>query len=221
MKRLFTIVSLFISFVHLTYGQSDLKTCTCPKTDLADSKADTVFKLSNGKSIALCGYRNEESKPVNFSEFVLAVCGQDQIIDFWGATQTCFVKTKKDTLIVETLVNLPVGKNLSFKQVVWGTDRIYFKDQTAVKSYSVNKKTPKYNKANILEVLKEFEAAKGSMDEKKMELTNKLFIAALSSSPTALKYFKQMEFKFGELDGAFAEEYHDLTAMLALWDKQQ
>jgi hypothetical protein len=27
--------------------------------------------------------------------------------------------------------------------------------------------------------------------------------------------------KFGELDGAFLEEYRDLTAMLELWDRKK
>ena len=52
-----------------------------------------------------------------------------------------------------------------------------------------------------------------------MVLCNKLFVAAISNSEKAKKYFMDFEIKFGALDGAFAEEYKDLKAKLALWNK--
>ncbi|NVO31143.1 hypothetical protein [Hymenobacter lapidiphilus] len=96
------------------FGQTKMTSCDCPKTQFAGTKADTTFHLSNGKTIVLCGYKNPDSKTTNFSEFILAVCGQDTIIDFWGAVLTCRLKANKDTLLVDQLQNLQTGKNFKF-----------------------------------------------------------------------------------------------------------
>ena len=205
----------------ITYGQTSKKLCNCPKNDFTGTKADTIFTPAKGKQIALCGYRNPGSKPTNFSEFVLAVCGQDKVLGFWDAIQTCYVKTKKDTLLVENIFNLPTGKNRTYKITVWATDKIFFKNQKIIKTYSVNRNILKYNQTNITKTLKEFENSKGRINDGKMELANRLFIATISGNKTARKYFKSFETKFGELDGAFSEEYSDLKIMLAQWDQQK
>ena len=51
-----------------------------------------------------------------------------------------------------------------------------------------------------------------------MAIVNKLFIATISGDKKARQYFKEFKNKFGTLDGAFSEEYNDLTTMLELWD---
>jgi hypothetical protein len=199
---------------ELTIGDD----CKCVKNDYGETKADTIFKLENGKRIALCGYRNPESNPIDFSEFVLSVCGENKIIDFWGATQTCYLKTDKDTLFVEELINLPTGKNRTFLNIVWTSEKIFFKNQEIVRKISVNKNITKYSKAEISKTLQEFENANTEINEEKMELANRLFIATISNDKTARKYFKEFKTKFGILDGAFSEEYSDLKSMLEIWD---
>jgi hypothetical protein len=214
-------ITTILIFLKLTsaVGQAKRTDCDCPKTQFAGTKADTTFYLSNGRTIILCGYKNQESKPATFSEFILAVCGQDTIIDFWGAVLTCRLEVNEDTLLVKDLRFLPVGKNLDFRETVWLTDKIYFQGQKVVKELMVNRQIRKYTPAEIQAVLKAYETAKPGPDESEMGIANKLFIATISGSNTARQYFKEFEIKFGPLDGAFAEEYSDLKAMLELWDK--
>ena len=100
------------------YGQTKNISCNCPKTEYAGTKADTAFHFSNGKTIVLCGYKNPDSSPATFSEFVLAICGQDSIIDFWGATLTCRLKINNDTLLVQQIEILPTGKKFKFQPTV-------------------------------------------------------------------------------------------------------
>jgi hypothetical protein len=69
--------------------------------------------------------------------------------------------------------------------------------------------------------LKTYETAKPGLDDSKMEIANKLFIATISGDKKARQYFKEFKSKFGTLDGAFSEEYSDLTAMLELWDRKE
>ena len=202
------------------YGQTKKISCDCPKTQFAGTKADTTFNLSNGKTIVLCGYKNPDSNPTTFSEFILSVCGQDTIIDFWGAVLTCRLKVHKDTLLVDQLENLPTGKNFKYQETVWTTEKIYFRGQKVDRKFVANRQIRKYNQDEIKAVLKTYETAKYGLDDNKMEIANKLFIATISGDKKARQYFKEFKNKFGTLDGAFAEEYSDLTAMLQLWDKE-
>lgn len=203
------------------YGQTKSTSCDCPKTQFAGTKADTTFYLSNGKTIVLCGYKNSDSKPTTFSEFMLSVCGQDTIIDFWGAVLTCRLKVSKDTLLIDQLQNLPTGKNFKFQETTWTREKVYFNGQELVRKLVVNRQIGKYNQDEIQSVLKTYETAKPGLDDSKMELASKLFIATISGDKKAIQYFKEFKNKFGTLDGAFSEEYIDLTAMLELWDRKE
>lgn len=208
----------FLTFTSV-FGQEKKVVCDCPKTQFASTKADTTFYLSNGRTIVLCGYKNPESKPTTYSEFVLAACGQDTIIDFWGAALTCRLRVNKDTLLVDQLHNLPTGENFNYRKTVWTTERIYFSGQRVVRKLEINRQIRKYTKEEIQTVLKSYENEKAWLDDNKMIIANRIFIATISGDNKARQYFKEFKSKFGTLDGAFAEEYNDLTAMLKLWDK--
>lgn len=215
-----TIIFIFLTLTSVN-GQTKKTSCDCPKTQYAGTKVDTTFYFSNGKTIVLCGYKNPDSKPTTFSEFILAVCSQDTIIDFCGAELTCRVKVNKDTLLIDQLENLPIGINFKFKETVWTTEKIYFNGQKIVRKLIVNRQIRKYNRNEIQLVLKTFETASLGLDDNKMEIAKKLFIATISGNKKARLYFKEFKNKFGTLDGAFAEEYSDLTAMLVLWDNKK
>ena len=217
-KLIFILTVLTFTTV---FGQDKKVICDCPKTQFTGTKADTTFHLSNGKTIVLCGFKNPESKPTTYSEFVLAVCGQETIIDFWGAVLTCRLKVNKDTLLVDQLQNFPTGENFNYRETVWTTEKIYFSGQRVVRKLVVNRQIRKYTKAEIQTVLKTYESAKPGLDDSKMEIANKLFIATISGDKKVRQYFKEFETKFGTLDGAFVEEYNDLTEMIALWDKTE
>ena len=214
------IILIFLTFTSV-FGQTKKLSCDCPKTQYAGTKAETTFHLSNGKTIVLCGYKNPDSKPTTFSEFVLSVCKQDTIIGFWGAVLTCRLKVMKDTLLVDELQNLPTGKNFKYQETVWTTEKIFFSGEKTVREIVVNRQIRKYNQAEIQTVIKTYETAKLGLDDSKMEIANKLFIATISGDKKARQYFKEFKNKFGALDGAFAEEYSDLTAMLERWDRKE
>lgn len=219
-RHCITIILIFLTLTSV-FGQTKKTLCDCPKTEYTGTKADTTFFLSNGTTIVLCGYKNPESKPTTFSEFILSVCGQDTIIDFWGAVLTCRLKVYKDTLFVDELQNLPTGKNFKYQETVWTTEKIYFSGQKVVIKREVNRQIRKYTDDEIHMVLKTYETAKSGFDNNKMVIANKLFIATISGDKKARQYFKEFKSKFGTLDGAFAEEYSDLTAMLEFWDRKE
>lgn len=205
---------------NFTVSDITNENCNCAENDFAGTKTDTIYKLSNGKKIALCGYRNIENKPINFSEFVLSVCNEKKIIDFWGTTETCNLRTTKDTLIIEELINLPTEKNRIYKPTIWSIEKIYFNNEKLKRNKILNQKIRKYNNEEISATLKEYENADEKINDEKMQLVNRLFIATISNDKKARKYFYEFEMKY-ELDGAFSEEYSDLKEMLEVWDKQK
>ena len=221
MKRMILTYTIILVNIIAAYGQPTKTGCNCPKNTMAatkeGNKPDTTFSFSDNHKIILCGYKEVEDNETYFSEFILQVCGQDSIIDFWGAIQTCRLSFNHDTLAVIEIKNLPTGIGRAYKLTDWGIEKIYFSNARPARSFVVNRSIRKYSKSEIRKTLKEFETAKTGLDDNKIELANRLFISAISGNKTARKYFKEFETKFGELDGAFAEEYHDLQAMLSLW----
>jgi hypothetical protein len=220
MARFSLIFILAILTFASVFGQIQQVNCDCPKTIWAGTKPDSIFYLANGKTIVLCGYKNPDIEPTTFSEFILAVCGQDSIIDFWGAVLTCRLKVNKDTLLVEQLQNLPIGKDFKYQETVWTTEKIYFSGQKIVRKLVVNRQINKYNHDQIKSVIKSYEAASPGIDESKMEIACLLFIATISGDKTSRQYFNEFRRKF-ILDGDFAEGYNDLTKMLNQWDKKE
>lgn len=227
MKKLFGI--LFLSLLSFSYAQS--QTCNCPPNEFGypkAKKADTVFYLANGESIALCGSKDTlPTKRVFFREFILSVCGQKNIIKFWDAVLTCQVKVKKDTLVVETLDSLPTGKNMRYMWTVWAIERIYFKNGKAVKDFNVNRQILKYNEQEIQAALKEYQAAikvpapagnPDNVNNVNMEIADKLFISAISGSTRAREYLKTFRSHFGGLSGEYLEWWVDDMRKLKLWD---
>jgi len=220
--RLIILVFFTLLLSYSVYSQTNNSTCDCARSQYTTStKADTLYHLSNGKTIALCGYFEPKSKKTEFSEFTLTVCGQSRIIDFWGAVNTCRIQVKNDTLLVQVLKDLLYGMNFKFQPTIWTTEKIYFSGQRTIRKVVLNRQIQKYSQAEISTVLKAFETAKPGLDDNKLTLANELFIASISGSLKAREYFQEFKTKFGVLDGVYQEEYADLTGMLRLWDKKE
>lgn len=200
-----------------SWGQTPERTCDCPSNKYAGSDPETTFYLTNGKEITLCGYTETKDNAKLYSEFVLAECGQDKVIDFWDALTVCRIKTSEDTLIIEELKNLPTGDNFAFKATVWRIEKLYYKLGQIQRESSVNRKIKKYSQKEINFVLKEVESVSGKLTYDNMDLVDKLFVAAISGDNTARKYLTDKT-RFETLDGAFAEDYNELIAMLKNWD---
>ena len=183
-------------------------------------RPDTSFHFSNNKTIILCGYKNPDSKPTTFSEFILSICGQDTIVDFWGAILTCRLKFEQDTLVIEDVRNLPTAIDRKYESTTWTIEKIYFANGRLFRQYTTNRQIRKYSQKEIQQTITEYETANPDLDDSKMELANRLFISAISGNKKARQYFSDFNTKFGTLDGAYSEEYKDLTSMLELWDEK-
>jgi hypothetical protein len=221
MRQLLTLTIIIAAIPAL--GQTSTH-CKCPKNIMAGNsgrdKPDTSFTFPDNRQVILCGYKEIIDNQPFYSEFILQVCGHDSILDFWPAISTNRLFMVKDTLKVVGVMNLPTGTNRAYTSTDWAIDKIYFSKGQLKRVFEINRAIRKYNKQEIQKTLKEFETAKAGINDSTMVLANRLFISAISGSRTAEKYFLNFESKIGQVDGAFAEEYKELIAMLELWTEK-
>lgn len=217
MKKYLTVVFFCVSALGFSQSKSE---CFCPKSEgMPFQKADTIFSFSNNKKIALCGYKEIIDDKNYYSEFVISECGSDKIIESWDGNPVYLTRFSNDKLNIETLISLPLGTDYEYRDFVWSTETFYYNGNKLQSNFQINKGIKKYTQNQIQQVLKVFEKADAKWNDEAMVLCNKLFVAAISNSEKAKKYFMDFETKFGAPDGAFAEEYEDLKAKLVLWNK--
>ncbi len=222
MKYLYFLL-IFISFSNYAYGQGRTPDCKCPVSIYAGARADTIFRLTDNNSIALCGSRDTETVKgrLLYSEFVLSACGSDKIIKFWGAVEVCNIRTVKDTLVVESLVNLPVGRSMSYVETVATIEHIYFDKGTIVRDSVINSRLPRYNETQISNILRLYNEARDENDDYTSDLADKLFICTISNNAKARHYLVNFIDKFTKLDGVYLEYYDTVIRLLKLWDESK
>jgi hypothetical protein len=221
MKTKITIILLFAFFCQISSGQVSKK-CECLKTPFETGKESEVFEFSKGKKIMLCGSINSENGNTNYFEFVLFVCGKKTVIDFWDANKVCEVTKIQDTLFVNQMVDLPIGKNFDMEQTTWRVDKLFFvADQLSIKG-TVNRDISTYNEKQIAALIKNFQSTKPvsvSTDDKKIELASKLFMGAVSGDATCRKYFTAFKNDYKIIGTPAEDAYNELVAKLETWDK--
>ncbi len=218
MKIKNTLCLLLMLAFSISFAQKIAK-CKCPKTEFVSDKTGTVFKFTDGNRIIACGGIDEESDPPTYSEFILAQCGRKNIIDFWDANKICEIELKNDTLYVQQLENLPVGRGYAEETVVWSIEKIYFYADQMMRKTNPNKSLRKYKPTEIKAINKLYEVAKtGEVNEKNMDLANKLFIAALSGSQKSREHLLDFKEKFRVEESDYIDQYDAILAKLEFWD---
>ncbi|GHA74551.1 hypothetical protein [Pontibacter akesuensis] len=197
----------------------------CPASNYAGPEPDTVFTFSNGKKLLICGYSEILDNRKAYSEFILSECGNDSIVDFWGAVEAYEVEYASDTLQLQKIELLAVGDNRTLVKEKWLTEYFYYKEDILQREKKLNSKIG-YSQSQIEQTLQEYEHTQwktqnGSSEaytEEKMELANRLMIAAASGSGKAESYFKKFDSDF-QPDGAYAEWYQQMADLLAFAKK--
>lgn len=203
------LLSIAMLVIAQALGQNKVPQCGCPRSQYTTGQADTVFKLANGIKIALCGYREKDIiyNTRLYSEFVLSKCGTDKIIKFWSATEVCSVIVKGNFISVQHVVNLPVGKNMSYKQVVFYREDFYNGGTLGAIAFNTN--IPHYTASQIKSVIKLYSNTKNENSETLSDLADKLLISAVSGSKKAAQLLLNFKEKFTNIDGHIAEEYNN------------
>lgn len=211
------LIILFITAAQFAVGQNN--NCNCPKNDFTSSvKPDKIFSFSNGRKIGLCGATEMINNKMAYTEFILFQCGQQKIINQWGATQSCTLLKTKDTLVVNELFGLAIGKNMTIKWVPFQITKYYFSNSALSTSTFFKKDLPKYSKAQVNSVIKQYaQLTKQTNGDTVLLVAHRLFWAYVSGSKEAATLLNNFEKKLGPFDGAIAEEFSDLWATYKIY----
>src|SRR5690606_12811654 len=101
-----------------------------------------------------------------------------------------------------------------YTPIVWTIEKFFFSGNNIRRQIIINPHLPKYSKEQIDSILVEYETNDLEINENSMLLLNRLFVASISGSKTAHKYFYDFPNKIKLLDGAYSEEYNDLKYRL-------
>jgi hypothetical protein len=223
MNKKLILSTIVILCFSISFAQKKEKKdkCDCPNTELEIGDSTEFFELSNGKKIILCGTIDESGQPKKYSEFILSVCGKTSIIDFWNATKICKISVDKDTLHIKQLVDLPTGVNQKLQNEIWSREKIYFDGEKVMRVFALNKLLKTYKPTEINAVNKAYLLSKKApMDEKKLQLAAKLFIATISGNATSREFLLDFKDKYKVEGGEYEDQYKEILAKLELWDKQ-
>lgn len=194
--------------------------CAASSYSAPAPEPDTSFTFSNSKKLLICGYPELQGDKIIYSEFVLSECGNDSIIGYWGAVEAYELDYKQDTLLLHKIELLASGENREFVKEKWLTEYFYYDKDRLQKEKKLNRQIG-YSQSQIEQTLQEYENTKWltqinsseAYTEEKMELANRLMLAAASGSKKAESYFKEFDRNFRP-DGAYAEWYNQMADLL-------
>jgi hypothetical protein len=194
--------------------------CSCPaEVPMASTVPDSLFVFSAGPAVSVCGYKEKGNRQEFFSEFAVSTCQPRKVLKYWDIRERCRLVFRNDTLTVESLKNLPAGKNFTYEFVRFRIDRFYVQQGQVRQQSFLNKNLRAYSPEEIARVKKDYETTTAGKPDKRIELANRLLLSAFSGDQQAAVYFRQFTTKL-PLEGAYAEEYADLQRMLRDWDRQ-
>jgi hypothetical protein len=188
---------------------------------------DTLFEFSNGKTFGVRGYIELENKKKIFSEFIISECKSGKTVDTRSAVVECELGFRNDTLRIIELTSLAIGENFEYKKVPWKETIFFYRKNELKRQDKLLKASFKLTQADIDITLKEYEATEWKHQinvdliytSQKMNLANRLMIAAVLGNLHAEKYFREFKEKFRP-DGDNAEWYNEWSGILEFAKKQ-
>lgn len=213
------ILVQLLAMVNNSNGQvNQLNAIHCKCADNSHThrtKPDTLFMIPSIGNVALCGNISEIKKDIYFTEFDLSLCGVDTIIKYWHALQFCQIKIIKDGFIVREMKYLPIGADQLDKFIAWTNEEFIFENNSIIRNLTINKEIPLYTKKQIKSAISSYKNSDKENQDEIVLIISKLFMASISGSSKAKKYFNSLNSKF---DAANAERYDELQKMLIAWD---
>lgn len=196
---------------------AELIGCTC-FDGISSAKTDKpifAFDFSNGKSVTVCGHKEEDldSKDLQISEFNVFDCSTGESLVEYGAMESCLIKTGKDSLIIQLLKFLPIGEDWKWTYVQIGEQVIIAENEELVVS-GIN---ARYHAKTISEeqqstFIRSLEKGQGSGSNWEDDIGG-LEVLSLLGNDEAWKILKNYEDFTGEkTDGALAEQWKDAIA---------
>lgn len=178
-----------------------------------------VFSFSKNRTIGMYGEYYAEGKDTTYSEIILCLCGQKKIIlDRSDDPTISFkVRKRKDTLWIEEIAGLPIGKDY---EIVWKpfyVQKFFFNKEELQHAGYYRKEVKRFTDKQIEEVLKQYKKIKTGNADYTIAVAYRLFWATVSGNKKAEALLSSIPAKFNGLDGAYAQEWHEIMATLNHW----
>ncbi len=193
--------------------------CSCAEEPGAPFvEPDTVFVLDSALSVGYCGHIDRGSAEPRYSEFTLRWCVNQWPLISADATRTFRINVVEKALVAEDLRILPTGTDLHLDAVVWRTQVIEglidpeTGDVMAMISEVPGDLRP-ITKAEEKAITARLRAHDPSAQWADEQLLGLLFLSAACDRSGAEKRFRELRQHY-LLDGAYAEQYNELLAML-------
>jgi len=192
----------------------ETKTCTC-FNGIGSAEGETPIlshSFSNDETIIICGYQEHEL----ISEFDLFNCKNGNSIARYGAVQLCHITSKKDTIEIIELKNLPAA-NWEMRLMPIGRELIVIADDAiASLGQQAHFKNPEISLEQQNEFLDDLDLNKNNglqHDWDWEEILAKLEVLSLMKNKRAKKFlFNIQEITKYQFDGALSEQYKEALA---------
>ena len=217
-----------VLFIHIfllyIFPPADAQECKCHYNhyDSALLKPRRVFLFKNNKTIGLYGDQYIEGKDTSYSEFSLCLCDKNEIIFDMidDGTVSYIIKKIRDTLLIEEMDGLPIGKNFSYVSIPFYFQKFFFHKDTLRDIGYYRNDIKKYSKLQVKQVLQLYKNITRANSDYTIAVANRLFWACVSGSKDAEILFNKIPVKFKGFDGAYAEDMDDITDTYNRWKKR-
>lgn len=193
--------------------------CNCP-SDYGMNGLRTVLLANLEKTtLAVCGFLLQRTgdNSIKVSEFTISNCETNEVLRFYGAVTTCYVRSTENSLEIIELDRLPLGEGFQWIQTpyrkvilsdVSGTlkfgDEQFVLDLSNISDSDINSfvsELPNYQGKGYFEEIETF--------------IGKLLICSLKGNEQCEAVFNDIENYLNfVLDGAFREFYNDCKNVL-------
>jgi hypothetical protein len=204
MKSLLTSIMVLLC-TQLATAQS----CYCPpiaKNDNGGSPYRT-FTFANGQKLGVCGNLYIQNTDTTYTSMTLFNCADGKTAKDWGGATNCTVNKIKDTLYVKEMHSLSIGTNFSTLWVPFYVRKYFFKNGELEEKNAYRKDLRKYSKAEIAQVITEYNSLSKESGQTIMKVANMLFWAYVCGSKEAEPLLKSIPEKFGPFEGALEGEW--------------
>ncbi len=213
--RTFLALLLALAFSTLK-GQAP---CSCAEeVGAAFVEPDTVFPLDSALAVAYCGHIDRNGPVPRYSEFTLRWCVNQWPLITADATQTYRLTVVDRSLVAEDMRMLPTGVDLHMGEVVWRTHVIQgLLDPGSGEVVAMISEIPgdlhPISRKEERVISTRFAATDAQAQWADEQLLGLLFLSAASDRRGAERRFRDLRSQY-LLDGAYAEQYNELLAML-------
>lgn len=192
----------------------ETKNCTC-FNGIGSTVGEAPIlshSFSNDETIIVCGYQEHEL----ISEFDLFNCKNGNSLVRYGAVQICHIKSRKDTIEIIELKNLP-ATNWEMRLLPIGRELIVITDHViASLGQQAHFKNPEISLEQQSEFLDDLDLNKNNSlqhDWDWEEILAKLEVLSLMKNKRAKKFlFNIQEITKYQFDGALSEQYKEALA---------